>query len=307
MPDELELKLNKLSPFIEEIATTRIRKNRVFVACLRASLVKAFEFSQHVCQRPSEESYFLSASLRGITEDIIYLRYLSKMPLQDREKISRGLMDIEILKMLKHQQEFFSVMRPFQPVLGRGDIDVKEVEKIVRTVWQAHGWPSLKSVNPPTREIAEKSDSGVLEVVYDFIYRFTSGFVHFNPQILLRSGWGENKNIMKFSTKNMDLYYSAFCRIYGTYLLCLYFEFFNKFFRAGPEIKEIVSEIREALMIKPRWPEMVTFEEMNVDVPQPSEFSMMMGGALYAVISRDGFIRGAEYLIRSDQRQPRRG
>jgi len=39
--------------------------------------------------------------------------------------------------------------------------------------------------------------------LYDFIYRLTCDVVHFNPQVLLRSGWGDLPNV-RFSTGTLN-------------------------------------------------------------------------------------------------------
>jgi hypothetical protein len=77
----------------------------------------------------------------------------------------------------------------------------------------------------------------------------------------LESGWGDLKGEMTFSPKNFHLYFSAFGRVYGSYLFCLYFELFGRWLRPSKSESEIVASIRESQFLEPRWPEMVTFEE----------------------------------------------
>ena len=77
----------------------------------------------------------------------------------------------------------------------------------------------------------------------------------------------------------MGDYYLAMCRVYGSYLFCLYFEFFGQFLRLNQEEKSAVRELRKYLLSLPRWPEMITFEEMNIDVSRPTFSSML----LYAI------------------------
>ncbi|MGH3848465.1 MAG: hypothetical protein ACRDRT_01975, partial [Pseudonocardiaceae bacterium] len=56
--------------------------------------------------------------------------------------------------------------------------------------------------------------------------------------------------------------------VYGAFLFCVYFEFFGNFLRPGPKVTNRVNEIRKELLMTPRWPEMVTFEEMNLPTPK---------------------------------------
>ncbi len=196
--------------------------------------------------------------------------------------------------------------RPFQPVLRSANIESMDIQKVrheLRSFWRNNGWLKLNRDMPPTREIAERSDPEVLHVVYDFIYRIASDAVHFNPRALLRTGWGNIPREATFSSRNMGDYYLAMCRVYGSYLFCLYFEFFGQFLRLNQEEKSAVRELRKYLLSLPRWPEMITFEEMNIDVSRPT-FSSMLLYAMYDGIMADGFISGTKQMIalRENQR-----
>ena len=138
----------------------------------------------------------------------------------------------------------------------------------------------------------------MLDIVYNFIYRLTSSAVHFNPQMLLRSGWGDRSmKEIKVSSGNMNLYYVSLNQIYGSFLLCLYFEFFGRFLKPRQEEKIIVKEIREYLQDRSRWPEMITFEEMNIDVPKQQFWPAALGRAIYSIImAENGFMSGAKKI-----------
>jgi hypothetical protein len=127
---------------------------------------------------------------------------------------------------------------------------------------------------PPVRQIAEKHHVDLLTTLYDYLYRLTSGMVHFNPQVLLRSGWG-GPPVFHFSPKNFNRYYQAFARTYSVLLFCLYFELFGRFLRAGANVRNLVVEMRKDLLLEPRWPEMVTYEEMNLKPPKGHEILRM--------------------------------
>ena len=51
-------------------------------------------------------------------------------------------------------------------------------------------------------------------------------------------------------------------------MFCAYFELFARFLRADASTKQAIAEIRQSLLQLPRWPEMVTFEEMNIEPPE---------------------------------------
>lgn len=290
-----------LRPLVESLASTSMGKEKLFSCCLRSSLVRAFEFLEVAIKTSPDEAFFLTPSLRGITEDLILLRYLSQIPHKDRETVINGLMVNELRTQLGNQTKFFDTFRPFQPVMRRPleNNEATQIVSKVRDVFRKHGWPKLRKLTPPTREIAQKSEAGVLEVVYDFIYRMTSGFVHFNPKILFGLGWGPTRTDTTFSTKNMGLYYANVSRIYGAYLLCLYFEYFGRFLKPGDAGRDKIAHLRKYLLKIFRWPEMVTFEEMNIVVPKPEGWATSLYFVKVMMEFDQGFSLGAKRLLSS--------
>lgn len=296
--------ISPLKPFVERTSIIRSPKKKLFSSCLKASFVSTFEFVDIASKEEISSSFFLTPALRRPTEDIIYFRFLSRHPHKVREKILMDMMALEVMRNLKRQDSFFSRFRPFQPVIKKQKIDIDKIEENIRLFWKNNGWPNLKDrVSPPIDQIAMKSDPGLLDIVYNFIYRLTSGTVHFNPQILLRSGWGDRSmKKIRVSPGNMDLYYTSINQIYGSFILCLYFEFFGRFLRPRQEEKMMVKELREHLQSKFRWPEMVTFEEMNIDVPEPKFWPTALIHSMYSVImTENGFISGAKKLRDMDK------
>lgn len=290
--------LKELKPFVEDRSHFELRSGKSYSACLRASFVRSFEFAEvSFKSRRSDVEYFLAPALRGIVEDVIFLRFLASVANSDRETIITNMLRLEIASGLERQRDFFGLFRPFQPVLGKGISDQTDLKNQVRDTFKRIGWPNLRTVTPRTIELARKCEPGVLEVVYEFIFRLTSGLVHFSPQILLKSGWGQSKSSITFSTKNMNQYYKNIAQIYGSFIFILYFEFFGRFLRPGPNVKELVDQLRDNLLKIFRWPEMVTFEEMNQPVPQPDQFTTMIMFSMYAVMQKDGFINGAGSVV----------
>ena len=262
----------RLKPFIERAAIGEIRKGRMFVLCVKASIAKCYEFNQLVRgDAPLQDAFFLLPALRGVCEDLIVLKYLQSIPAKEREELVSLLMSHDVQTRIKFQDKFFTAARPQQPVLRVKDADtaIEQLESKIRAIWNAHGWPGLnRGAMPQIRQIAEKQGEGVLATLYDYLYRLTSGTVHFNVQSLLRSGWGASKKQFTFSTKHFHPYFLAFGRVYGAFLFCLYFEFFRKVLGLNAEALEAVGEIRKSLLLESRWPEMVTFEEMNLEPPK---------------------------------------
>ena len=104
----------------------------------------------------------------------------------------------------------------------------------------------------------------------------------------------------------MGPYYLAVNQVYGSYLLCLYFEFFGEFLQPNQEEENTVTELRKYLLERPRWPEMVTFEEMNVPDPL-AKYNIILRAMLVFMIKEkssimveDGFISGAKQILEDE-------
>ncbi len=65
-------------------------------------------------------------------------------------------------------------------------------------------------------------------------------------------------------------------------MFCLYFEFFRSVLRPDNDVLSKVDKIREHLLMRPRWPEMLTFEEMNQDVPSGANIARVIVSAVQA-------------------------
>jgi hypothetical protein len=122
-------------------------------------------------------------------------------------------------------------------------------------------------------------------------------------QSLLRSGWGPTPKNFVFSAKNFHPYFEEYCRVYGAFLFCLYFEFFGSVLRPSPKERAIISEIRQHVLITPRWPEMVTFEEMNQKPPEESQMLRMLVSAFQAASRPRLITKGVNY---TNKRSPER-
>ena len=247
--ETLTEKLAVLRPVAERVSKVSFDPLRPFSACLSFSFGRAFEFANLASQQEPESAYFLIPALRAITEDVIFFCFLSKCSSDDREVVVRNLMRLDVIDKLGYQQKFFHSFRPFQRVLPAHQAQKDEIEgwkEELRDFWRRNGWPCFGKKNrrdlmPPIIQLAQKSTRGLLEVVYEFIYRLTSGEVHSSPRVLLRLGWGGSQTVGEFpssatfSTKNLGPYHLSVIQIYGTYLLCLCFELFGPQIGVGPE------------------------------------------------------------------------
>lgn len=191
----------------------------------------------------------------------------------DRNKLIILHLQRETIARIETQSKFFRLARPDQPVIGPGTANKTEIEDSIREIWKRYGWPGLtKSWMPSTKQIAEKNHIDVLTMLYEYLFRLTSGAVHFDPAILLRTGWGAGRGkSIQFSPKNFDKYYLEYARIYGLLLFCCYFELFAQFLRPDKTVARQVIELRWNLVSEMRWPEMVTHEEMNLDPPPAAD------------------------------------
>jgi len=269
--------------------------------------VKTFEFVDLTTRIDTEHAYFFVPALRSIVEDVILFGFLSEHPQEERELVIANLMQLRVAERVKNQSEFFERFRQFQPVLPMYKVDEQSLRDELQAFWNQNGWPKLKREMPPVRQIAEKWNKGVLQVVYDFIYRVTSDSVHSNPRSLLRQGWGkeppeDNRTLrsVRFSTTNMGVHHANTCQTYGTYMLCLFLELFDDELALiqNQEEQDASAELREFIWTISRWPEAVTFEEMNIEGPEyPTERTIFAQAAYGTLMKIEGLIGGTNILM----------
>ncbi len=116
------------------------------------------------------------------------------------------------------------------------------------------------------------------------------------PPYFISNRVGETKNFMTFSTSNLNSYFTALNRVYGGFLFCLYFEYFGRFLRSGSSNQALVEKIRETLVMEARWPEMVTFEEMILDLPEFNPLVSAVGRVMFKDQTKTGFIAAAKSI-----------
>ncbi|NKI33615.1 hypothetical protein HFP89_00360 [Wenzhouxiangella sp. XN79A] len=263
--------LNQLQDLVDQLGTASIDDVGMYGCMLRAALVKSFEFALVAsAEEPLPHTFFLTSTLRGICEDLIALTFISRLEPDDRDEALAHLMAANIREGIESQSEFFEEVRPWQPVLKPNDKPNVSTDKELRALAKKLGWSGRK----PWPSVWYMAKSEGLETLYRYLYSATSKWVHFSPQVLLRMGWGGSKDDIgnhtkwKFTTSHFVKYYAEFNRVYSTMLLAKLFK--------GPadEIipKEAVANvdgIEHCIDQILRWPEAVTFEELNVSGPNP--------------------------------------
>lgn len=244
----------------------------LFRGVLKAAFIRSFEFTnavqRYTLDQATEEAFFLSAALRGICEDLIVLKFIRRLKRKDRDEVVKILMRASTGDIIAKQTAFFRKSRPFQPVLRKfiqqSQLD-SEKDRLTVIGEQSKLWNTSKKL-PPVKQMAKRVNLGQF---YEFIYAVTSEIVHFSVRIALRSGWGDAPKQVIFSTKNFSRYYLEFSQFYSLYLLTKFCRTFRKDLNFSDAFMNVIKEMREILDERLRWPEAVTYEEMNQ--PNPNE------------------------------------
>jgi hypothetical protein len=243
----------------------------VYLATLKSSFVKSYDFARLThripLRRANESSFFMTASLRAICEDIIALKFIAtQFPGPIRQELMILEMGSCVRKVIHAQTKFFRRERPFQQVVVSGNAhDAKKEKQQYASIGQRTGLRMIKDKLPAIEQMAV---SVGLRELYDYFYRVTSESVHFNVHVALRNGWGSTGTV-RFGTKSFCRYYLSANQTYGVFLFCLMCETFATELGLDHDFLEIVARMRKELDRQLRWPEPVTFEEMNLQPPSP--------------------------------------
>jgi hypothetical protein len=261
--------LRRLEKSARRKAEYNLVREGFYRGVLKAGFIKALEFAGY-SNRLSEEqasdtAYYLTASLRGICEDLICLKFVRQLPRKLRDEVISIKMRQALRKATVAQYDFFSTVRPFQPVfrvtenVSSAVADKSRLTSIGSNsgLWKTKDLPSIE----------EMAKSVGLTRVYNYFYRISSDLVHFNPRVALRMGWGSSPKSAKFSTKNFSGYYLDFSRVYSVFLLDLFCRTFRKELGLDLGFMADLNGLKALLDQVIRWPEAVTFEEMNLKGP----------------------------------------
>ncbi|MDE1896242.1 MAG: hypothetical protein KGH91_04110 [Rhodospirillales bacterium] len=240
---------------------------------IKAAISKCIEFNLIVNrERPNNDEAFLFLSgLRGIVEDLIVLKYSLRFSPSARLVYFGILQRLNLDQGILAQKKFFKSNNPFQAVVG-SNISMEEsqnrldnVKLKLKDFWQEQG---CSKKNGPS--IKEMSEAVNLMSTYQYIYFAASNFVHFNPHALLRTGWGPEGGPFTFSIQNFSGYYRDLAAFYGAVLYVGFATTFGPLLSLESEFKNEISDIESILIDAPRWPELITFEELNLSAPQLS-------------------------------------
>ena len=239
---------------------------------IRAAITKCVEFNLISFDMGYDKSAFFNVSgLRGICEDFIALKYFNEViDPQDAQQILHAWTVNQIAEGVNKQEAFFSDNRPRQPIFsyfGKDEHILKSSNNLLKNYRSKYKWGRKL----PT--IIHMADSCSLRPLYDYLYSATSRYVHFSPHIFMRMGWGDsntNDPSFRFSTTNFSKYYVEFSRFYGTFLFVKFWEAFGQHVKT-PDITDNLVVLRAYMEETPRWPEFVTFEELNQTPPNYDE------------------------------------
>jgi Family of unknown function (DUF5677) len=255
-----------------EKGSYNISREGFFRCALRASFVRAYQFAAY-CNKikwdtADEGAFFMASALRGTCEDLIALKFIRQLPRQLRDEVIVIEMSLAVDKAIMEQTKFFQKERPFQQVIshsGDGSFVEKKKDRLTDIATATGLWnPGKQKKLPPMQQMAIKL--GMREE-YDYFYRVTSDVVHFNPRISLRSGWGPDPKRGKFNTANFARYYLGFCQVYSVMLFTMMARAFARDLSLSKEFREGLAKLEKDLDKEMRWPEAVTFEEMNQKPP----------------------------------------
>lgn len=184
--ETVESLLTRMEPHIRRAGTGSLKNDGPFRCVVRAAIAKAFEFTVH-SQKTHDEPFFLTATLRGLCEDLIVLTFLA--PLADRDDVVLAINDDNMSQALERQELFFQANRSWQPVIrnaaGKRQSSIDKMKNIAR----AHGWNRNRL--PTVHHMAQSC--GLLPI-YEFMYSATSKWVHCSPHVLLRMGWSKSES-----------------------------------------------------------------------------------------------------------------
>lgn len=265
MNEELLAIFKNIKKELEPIFWNRYSKDNILGCHITSAYSKCYEYNLLINEKESFlDSFFYSPALRGICEDIIVLKFLKKQTKLNANKVIENFMMIQLCDISDKQKDFFKKNNPQQIVFEYPNSDKIRIENqdSIKKEWAKIGLNKDKTF-PSTSQMA--IDSGFKEL-YDYLYNATSNMVHFSPHVLMRSGWSkkEDKFLHKFSTENFHKYYKIFNQFYGAYLFILFNDSFKKELNIPKNVITEIKKIKEVIFDESRWPELITFEEMNV-------------------------------------------
>lgn len=259
------LVLDSMKSYFENHSHDRIStpSQQLFREVVKATIIKAYEFTTSINQHHEDFMFFTLPALRGICEEYIVEKFIWQYFQEDANEIIWLRHNYDHIKSCIIQWKYFEANRPDQRLYYQQDFPekLKETEDQLKTLIK-NRLPgiSLKPVFPSVHYMCKQTGEAEL---YNYLYHVSSTFVHFSPNNLLRMGWGKLPRI-QFSTSNFKLYYKDFSLFYSLLLLSKLCEWQESVGFLPGFNKEYVGLMETILKKAERWPELVTFEEMNI-------------------------------------------
>lgn len=255
--------LADMKDYFESHSHHRVRSQLYFTEIVKATIVKSYQFAVSINDHPVDYMFFTLPSLRGICEEYIAEKFIFEHFNDQRDEIIFLRHICDHLKSCIAQWNYFELNRGDQQLYYEDNFPqrLKDAEEQLRSIIKSK-LPAIstRSVFPSVYYMSKQT--GLLEL-YNYLYHATSTFVHFSPSNLLRMGWGDLPDI-QFSAANFKLYYRDFSMFYSLLLLSKLCEWQNQnSFLPGFDSKHITG-MNDILQRAERWPEIVTFEEMNI-------------------------------------------
>lgn len=235
----------------------------LFLYATKAALVRSYEFLCHIPNVDNEIAFFMMPFLRGVCEDYIVLKFFHSKLGIDVDEAIRIKLEEDLYRSAISQWDFFEANRPDQKLYYKEDFrseEQKAKDQLKNFLRNRNIQTQGRSSLPSVRKMADESN--LLEL-YDYVYHATSSLVHFNPRVLLRMGWGDLPNIT-LSVKNFGKYYKHFTCFYGAYMFLQLCEWSVDLGIVEKTVAPKLDIIAKLIQDEPHWPELVTFEEMNI-------------------------------------------
>ena len=208
MQKKLDKVLKKIEQHYDTLILQTDSSNNILQSIIRAAFAKNYEFNC-VCNNLNDiqDAFFLMASLRGICEDLISIKYLKEKILIDREQLISLLVQKETFEGIIVQRSFFKQNKPEQIILDVDDAEFQmgTLSTQIKNILKKNGLKGDKEFP----SVAQMATDTKLFKLYDYLYYATSKIVHFTPGHLMKLGWADSitSTTFKFSTKNFRKYY----------------------------------------------------------------------------------------------------
>lgn len=280
----------------------------IYRSTLISAFVKCFEFNIFINGgEVSNRSFYDTSFLRGICEDLISLKFLLKISEEQREHITSSYLGYLINTSALAQGSYFSNDRPFQPIVNLVDIEHQILlhSQALNSSWEDLGYRKDR-IFPSVENMAIDVK---LKDLYGFLYHATSRAVHFSPNVLLRTGWynPSEESVIKFSASNFSEYYAFFNSHYASILFIEYIAAFKKFLSFNKALTSAARKLKDIQSQLPFFPEIVTFEELNIKRPSNLEYKVFEFASQMVGEEREEFIKSLPEILKEVKKRAGEG